>query len=70
MTTTAIDKPSGADIHRLWSGEHPAGEHPTDVRRAEQKLAAVETWIGNHPAICLGAGLLAGAILGWLIKRK
>jgi ElaB/YqjD/DUF883 family membrane-anchored ribosome-binding protein len=30
----------------------------------------VEHWVGEHPVACVAAAVLAGATLGWLIKRR
>ena len=31
---------------------------------------AVESWIAQHPVLCVSAALFAGAMIGWLIKRR
>jgi hypothetical protein len=31
---------------------------------------SVETWIAEHPVVCIAAALTLGAALGWLIKRR
>lgn len=30
----------------------------------------VGAWVADHAAISLGVGFLAGAMLGWFLKRK
>ncbi|MBL8849924.1 MAG: hypothetical protein JNG89_09575 [Planctomycetaceae bacterium] len=30
----------------------------------------VETYVSEHPAVCIAAALTMGAIVGWLIKRR
>lgn len=41
---------------------------------SESRLSAVQDkvaeWIGNHPAVVVGTGVILGAALGWLVKRK
>ena len=31
---------------------------------------SVETWIGAHPHICVGAAIAVGVTVGWLVKRR
>jgi hypothetical protein len=30
---------------------------------------SIEAWIAEHPGVCLGAAILLGATLGWMVKR-
>lgn len=62
---------------------HPNGKHrfpqPPPSRRStrpaqphsrQRWVEAVEHWVGEHPVACVAAAVLAGATLGWLIKRR
>lgn len=37
---------------------------------AGEYLRVAEIWVGAHPAAALGLALLAGAGVGWLVKRR
>ncbi|MCA9211298.1 MAG: hypothetical protein KDA55_23220, partial [Planctomycetales bacterium] len=38
--------------------------------RWERALESTEHWIGRHPTMCVGAALLFGVMVGWLVKRR
>jgi hypothetical protein len=46
-----------------------AGKRAGDVH-SRSKREAAEAFIAEHAVICLGAALVAGAVLGWFIKRR
>jgi hypothetical protein len=48
---------AGVEKHRTAHGQ-------------ESKREAVEAFIGKHSVMCLGAAIVAGAVLGWFIKRR
>lgn len=50
----------------------PRHEQPGEVREAEHAgwMRNVEGWIGDHPAMCIGAAVALGVTIGWLIKRR
>lgn len=67
------------------SAESRALIAPDEARRARQReqartradasaesgpLAEAQRWVAEHPQIALGAGLAAGLLLGWWIKRR
>lgn len=31
---------------------------------------SIETWIGAHPHLCVGAAIAVGVTIGWLVKRR
>lgn len=53
---------SNSDPQRVPAEQHSGG--------ANDYLRIAETWVGTHPAVALGLALLAGAGVGWLIKRR
>ena len=69
MHNRIADKLFGASPRR----DQPAtGEAAGDAvrRRLDQSRQAVEKFVAEHPAICLGAAAAAGIFLGWWIKRR
>lgn len=45
----------------------PAPDQNTPAGGVQEKVAE---WIGNHPVLLLGTGVVLGAAIGWLVKRK
>lgn len=55
-----------AEPHREVRGDErrPASASGDRLRRT------AEHWIGRHPRWSVGAGLVLGVTLGWMIKRR
>lgn len=59
-----------SNVEKLSSRTRGETGNALEKQAAPEILRTVESWIRHHPAICLGAGLVAGAALGWFVKRK
>ena len=54
----------------LHEAERQVGEVVAAARKWRPDLRRVEATIADHPKSCLFAALAAGAIVGWIIKRR
>jgi hypothetical protein len=64
---------TSAAPQKIYQGDGWPRPTPTVQRPAADEkpwLAIVNSWIGEHPALSLGAALVVGVTLGWLIKRR
>ncbi len=52
---------------QLRSGQH---EEPDLTGRLAAWWQTIQKQVGENPKLIIGAGLTAGVILGWLIKRR
>lgn len=59
MTPPPIQNPTATD-----AAPKPAQQ------RLSQLQGAVGQWIGRQPLVAIGAGVVIGAAIGWLVKQK
>lgn len=62
--------PEHSTYHKRAVDPADGRKSPDGEKAQHDWLQGVEGWIGQHPAVCLGAAMVAGVALGWLIKRR
>lgn len=64
--------PQGLQSQGQGSNEDDKANKVTDIalRQFDAARHSAENFVASHPAICLGAAVLTGVAVGWLVKRK
>lgn len=56
-------------VHRAAAHRLPANP-ASPLRESGGWRRPIESYIAEHPVICIAAALTLGAIVGWFVKRR